>query len=110
MRFLIDAQLPPRLVKTFLDLGREATHVAEAGLLSASDQRIWQEAISQSAVLITKDQDFAVLRVSRAGGSQIVWLRVGNVTNDELIARFTAVLGNIVKAVERGEALVEVIA
>lgn len=110
MRFLVDAQLPPRLAKSLLELGHDASHVADIGLLAASVRQIWREAIERSAALITKDRDFAVLRASRSGGPAVVWLRIGNATNDELMRRLVAVLGSVVEAIDRGETLVEVIA
>jgi predicted nuclease of predicted toxin-antitoxin system len=55
--FLVDAQLPPSLVEALRDAGYEAVHVADLGLLTATDRQIWDEAVSRSAVLTTKDRD-----------------------------------------------------
>ena len=64
MRFLIDAQLPPRLARRLAQLGHDVTHVADLGLTSATDQQIWNAAVERAAILVTKDQDFAVARAS----------------------------------------------
>jgi predicted nuclease of predicted toxin-antitoxin system len=48
--FLIDAQLPPALAEALRNAACEAVHVADLGLLTATDQRIWDEAIFRSAV------------------------------------------------------------
>lgn len=37
-RFMIDAQLPPALAEAFRRSGFEAVHVADLGLLSATDR------------------------------------------------------------------------
>jgi uncharacterized protein with PIN domain len=57
--FLVDAQLPPLLAEALRQAGCEAVHVIDLGLQAASDEQIWDEAISRSAVLVTKDRDFA---------------------------------------------------
>ena len=109
MQFLIDAQLPPRLARALSDLGHEATHVAELGLADATDTVIWEAAVERAAILMTKDQDFAVARAAVGEGPAIVWIRIGNTTNDVLIARVVNSLDAIAAAIARGEAVVELI-
>lgn len=109
MRFLIDAQLPPRLAYRLVAADHQAVHVAELGLATATDGVIWNEAQAQSAALITKDRDFATLRIAKSAGPPIVWLRFGNCDTDTLIRRVIGSLDLIVAAVERGEAVVEVV-
>jgi predicted nuclease of predicted toxin-antitoxin system len=104
VKFLLDAQLPPRLVKALKRAGHEASHVYDCGLLTAPDRAIGKYAVKEKAVLITKDADFAAL----ARGPAVVWLRLGNVSNDALIAMVKAALPEIVAALEAGEGLVEV--
>lgn len=107
MRFLVDAQLPPALAEALRHAGRDAVHVADLGLLAAPDRRIWDEAISLSAVLITKDRDFSLLRAASNDGPAILWVRVGNLDNRTLIAQILPALPAIVDAVERGEPVIE---
>jgi predicted nuclease of predicted toxin-antitoxin system len=59
--FLVDAQLPPSLAAALRDAGCEAVHVADLDLQGATDQELWNEATSRSAVLVTKDRDFSFL-------------------------------------------------
>jgi len=33
---------------------------------------------------VTKDEDFAIRHMTESGGSQVVWLRIGNSTNPAL--------------------------
>ena len=106
MKFLLDAQLPPRLVKAIARAGHEAKHVYDCGLLTAKDRDIWKYAAK--AVVITKDADFAAMWMQAGRGPAVVWLRLGNVSNDVLIAALIAALPEIVAAVEAGEGLVEV--
>lgn len=109
MRFLIDAQLPPRLAKRLRDLGHDAVHVSEIGLAAATDKVVWDAAFERNAVLVTKDQDFAVARAVSAVGPVIIWIRLGNTTNDVLIARVVASLDAIEAAIGRGEMIVELV-
>jgi predicted nuclease of predicted toxin-antitoxin system len=105
--FLIDAQLPPSLVAALHDAGCDAIHVSDLGLLTATDRQIWDEAMSRSAVLITKDRDFPILRAASNNGPVILWVRVGNTDNRTLIAQISRALPTIINAVERGEPVIE---
>ena len=109
MRFLIDAQLPPALAQHLVDLGHEAVHVGDVGLLTARDQDIWRHAVAIGAVLVTKDEDFVTMRaLSTTAGPPVIWVRVGNATRRALIQRFSAVLPDLLAALERGETVVQI--
>jgi predicted nuclease of predicted toxin-antitoxin system len=101
VRFLVDAR---RLEA----LGHIAEHVADHGMVSASDDAIREHATSVGAVIVTKDQDFAIPRLL-ADGPAIVWLRLGNTRRAALLARVEAELPAIIAALERGETLIEVV-
>lgn len=109
MRFLVDAQLPPVLAGALRIADHEAIHVADLGLTTALDRQIWEEAVSRTAILVTKDRDFAVLRAARKDGPTILWVRIGNVDNRVLIGRLLRALPAIQSAMERGEKIVEFI-
>ncbi|HEX3675019.1 MAG TPA: DUF5615 family PIN-like protein [Rhizomicrobium sp.] len=108
MRFLIDAQLPPRLVATLRDAGHEAEHVFDVGLFKAPDIEIWRYAGRIGAAIVTKDSDFVAIRDTATGGATVVWLRFGNTTNEALERLLMKALPEIVTAVEANETLVEV--
>jgi predicted nuclease of predicted toxin-antitoxin system len=65
LRFLVDAQLPPRLAHRLAALGHEAAHVADLDLATATDHAIWGEALGRGAALMTKDRDFVTLRIAK---------------------------------------------
>jgi predicted nuclease of predicted toxin-antitoxin system len=109
VRFLIDAQLPPRLARRLADLGHDASHVADLGLASANDAQIWNTAVERRAILVTKDQDFAMARTAAGEGPAVIWVRLGNTDNETLIARFVQALDAMQAAVERGDAVVELV-
>src|ERR1700736_7014654 len=68
----------------FRQAGFQAVHLVDLGLLAATDEQIWEEAISRSAVLVTKDRDFPLRRAARNDGPAILWIRVGNTHNRKL--------------------------
>lgn len=107
MRFLVDAQLPPALARWLAGSGYPAEHVADRGLLQADDRRIWDFALETGAVIVTKDEDFAVRRVLEEGPA-IVWVRLGNTRRQELLRWFEGKIGAVVQSLEQGEVLVEV--
>lgn len=109
MLFLVDVQLPPSLAAALRQAGCEAVHVMDLGLLAATDQQIWDEAISRSAVLVTKDSDFPLRRTARSNGPAILWVRVGNITNRKLIELVLRALPAIIDAIARDEAVIEFI-
>ncbi|MFK4486568.1 putative nuclease of putative toxin-antitoxin system [Bradyrhizobium sp. USDA 336] len=76
-------------------------------MANAIDGVIWNEAISRSAVLVTKDRDFSLLRVAKGQGPIVLWVRVGNIDNRALIRQFLAAMPQIAEAVARGEAVIE---
>jgi predicted nuclease of predicted toxin-antitoxin system len=110
LRFLIDAQLPPALAAALRHAGYDAVHVADLGLLSASDREIWRETLQRGAALITKDRNFLTIRSTGETGPMIVWVRSGNAGNTQLIDRLVRALPAIRAAVERKEAVIEIAA
>jgi len=78
-------------------------------LLAATDQQIWDEAISRSAVLVTKDRDFALRKAASNDGPAILWVRVGNTSNRKLIELALRSLPSIINAIERNEAVIELV-
>ena len=58
-RFLIDNQLPQALVPWLESKGCSAQHVLTRKLAQSPDEVIWLMAARESAVIISKDEDFA---------------------------------------------------
>ncbi len=75
---------------------------------AASDAAIWDFALTASAVIVTKDEDFAQRKFLRGDGPVVVWIRLPNTRRRELLQWFETILPDVVAALERGETLVEV--
>ena len=109
MRFLVDAQLPPALARWLTAQGHTAEHVIDVSLADANDRVVWTFAHAHVAVIVTKDEDFALRRAREVTGPQVVWIRVGNTSRPELLDWFRFRLPAIVDALSRGEPLIEII-
>ena len=109
MRFLVDAQLPPALAAWLEQAGHDASHVRDIGLREAEDEAIWAYALRIDAVILTKDEDFAARAAHMVASPPIVWLRVGNTTNRALMAWIDMRFAGIVKLLNQGDRLIEVI-
>ncbi len=108
IRFLIDAQLPPRLARVIAAEGYLAEHLEDLGIRHAKDSAIWDYAKEKDAVLITKDEDFVNRFRRQQDTPVIVWLRIGNATNRVLIDWIMPALPTIVARLETGDRFVEV--
>jgi len=75
---------------------------------AASDAAIWDFALAASAVIITKDEDFAQRKVLADAGPTVIWIRPPNTRRSALLAWFETVLPEILSALKRGETLIEV--
>lgn len=109
MRFLVDAQLPPALARWLASKGHAAEHVADVGLASASDTEIWNHALVVGAVIVSKDEDFAQRKFLASEGPAVVWVRLPNTRRRELLVWFDGVLPQVLRALERGETLIEIV-
>lgn len=106
MKFLIDAQLPPALCRWLRERGHDAVHVSEIGLLAASDTEIANRAEAEGEVLVSKDEDFVVLRLPDRYA--LLWLRCGNITNAALTRWLEVRWEQVIELLEGGDRFVEV--
>jgi predicted nuclease of predicted toxin-antitoxin system len=58
VKFLFDANLPPRLRDWLKSHRHEAEHLFDLNLLTATDTQIWQHGKGGNLVIFTKDVDF----------------------------------------------------
>jgi predicted nuclease of predicted toxin-antitoxin system len=74
----------------------------------AKDSDIWNWALTNGAVTISKDGDFARRSTVAQVGPRIVWLRMGNFRRQALLSWFAIAFPGIVVELQRGEQLIEV--
>ena len=101
MRFLLDANLSPRLCASLGDAGYEARHVVDVGLGDADDATIFDFAAAAGDVVITADTDFTMLLAARktATPSVVLLRHVAQLRTDVhaalLVANLPAVLEDL---------------
>ena len=61
MRFLVDANLSPRVAARLRSSGHDAVHVGDEGLLTADDMPILAHASRTGRIILSADADFAML-------------------------------------------------
>jgi predicted nuclease of predicted toxin-antitoxin system len=88
--------------------GHPSQHVEDIGLRHARDRDVWDFALKDGAVIITKDEDFVDHFRRQTDGPPIVWLRIGNASSRALLAWFTAALPSVIQRIDAGDKLIEV--
>jgi predicted nuclease of predicted toxin-antitoxin system len=88
MRFLLDENIPSRVLWWLIAEGHDATSSREVGLLGSSDQDMHAWVVREERVLITLDRDFCDPARFVAGPGRVV-LRPG-VVDAELIQELLA--------------------
>lgn len=108
MRFLVDANLPPALAELLTSLGHEAQHAHDLGMATAKDRAIWDHAVATAACIVTKDEDFVLLKAAKPGGPPVVWVRIGNAIRRVLLQRFASAWPTVEAKLDQGEDIVEI--
>jgi predicted nuclease of predicted toxin-antitoxin system len=83
-RFLFDENLASRLVAVLADIYPGSLHVGDVGLLGASDLAIWNYALANGLILVSKDQDFHRFSVLFGAPPKVIWLRLGNCSTQHI--------------------------
>jgi predicted nuclease of predicted toxin-antitoxin system len=102
---MLSCRRPWRLLR---EASCDAFAVREIGLREASDAEIWRYAVQQQAAIITKDEDFAERCLYSRDQPVIVWLRIGNTSNQALLSWFVPLWPEIIRRIELGDHLIEV--
>ena len=101
MKFLVDAQLPPRLARALVAAGHDAVHTLNLPEGNRStDRTVAEAADADDRVLITKDGHFRDSHRLRASPRRQLIVTTGDVGNVELLAIFARHLDLLVTALE----------
>ena len=90
MKLLFDQNISPRAAKI---LGRDfpgSAHVLELGLDEKPDLELWEYAKENDFCIVSKDSDFGDWAQIFGCPPTLVWLRVGNCSTRDLIAKMRA--------------------
>ena len=86
MRLLLDENLSEALLPALADLYPGSLHVRGLGRGGAPDGDVWTLAITHDCVLVTRDEDFLRLSVTRGAPPKVVWIALGNCSNTVILA------------------------
>jgi predicted nuclease of predicted toxin-antitoxin system len=106
VKVIIDQQLPPALAAWLRNQGLDAAHVRDVNLSRAPDREILAWAERDQAVIVSRDEDF-VHMIRESADARLVWVRLGNCANADLIAAVGKAWPEIASRLAAGERLVE---
>lgn len=99
MKFLVDAQLPMRLVAFLSDHGHDVLHTSELPEGNRSkDRAIAERADAEDRIVVSKDSDFRDGHLLRSSPRRLLVIATGNITNSALLALVDENLHAIVTA------------
>jgi predicted nuclease of predicted toxin-antitoxin system len=107
LTFLVDAQLPPSLARWITDRGHHAVHVFDLGLHRADDPTVWELALRDGSVIVTKDEDFVDAWLVSAAPPALLWVRKGNCSNRALLSWIEPLWAEAVRRLDQGERFIE---
>ena len=97
MKFLIDAQLPRRLVYRLREAGHEAVHTLDLPLSNRTpDAEIIELAAREKLIVVSKDDDFVDSLLLYGQPLKLLLVSTGNIKNTELEKLFLQNLNEIV--------------
>jgi predicted nuclease of predicted toxin-antitoxin system len=106
VRFLVDANLSPRVAEWLRCRGHDAAHVFERGLAQARDGAIFERAAAERRILLTADLDFGQILARSRGSVSTVIFRIGISSTPGVIARLGKVLEEAAEALESGAVVI----
>jgi predicted nuclease of predicted toxin-antitoxin system len=106
MKFLLDANLPGKLVGVFIAAGYDCVHMESLMPRYSADTTIARMANETGAVVVSRDADFAQLVEAGVLRVPLVWVRLGNMRRAAIAAAIEARLPAIVTAIDAGQQIV----
>ena len=85
MKFLVDAQLPVRIVRCLQRLGYDTIHTKDLPLKNATpDTEINALSLKEKRIVITKDNDFFQSFILYKKPYKLLFITTGNISNNDL--------------------------
>ncbi len=101
MKFLVNAQLPRRLIHRLRELGYEARHTLDLPLGNRTpDEAINEVSLREQYIVITKDSDFVDSFILRRKPYKLLLISTGNIKNADLEALLLQNIEDIVNGFE----------
>lgn len=98
MKFLVDAQLPRRVVGWLATAGCDALHTLDLPDANrTTDARVTELADQEERIVVTKDADFVNSHILRGQPAKLLLISTGNISNRELERLLVPLLPDIVR-------------
>ncbi|MEM8641134.1 MAG: DUF5615 family PIN-like protein [Cyanobacteria bacterium P01_G01_bin.54] len=102
MKFLVNAQLPRRIVRCLQELGHDAMHAMDLPLGNRTPDEIINEvSIRDNYIVITKDSDFVDSFTLYRKPYKLLLISTGNIKNTDLEALLLKNIDDIVSGFEK---------
>jgi predicted nuclease of predicted toxin-antitoxin system len=108
LRFLIDNARSPVVAEVLVGAGHDALHVRDLGMQAATDEEIFEIAISEGRTIVSADTDFGTIVALRetAEPSVLLFRRSSGRRPEEQARLLLRQLQHIADALERGSVVV----
>ncbi len=105
----LDAQLPPTLADWInATFGVQAVAFRYLNLRDTADAEIFFAARKANALIMSKDSDFIALLERHGPPPQIIWLTMGNTSNDALRRILSKMWPELIELIAANEPLIEI--
>jgi len=108
VKFLVDANLPPRLCVWLRSHRHEADHLFDHNFLTATDTEIWERGRIENLVIFSKDVDFYDRALLFGAPPQVIHVAVGNCSNTRLFEVLAHEWADIERALISGSRLISI--
>jgi predicted nuclease of predicted toxin-antitoxin system len=106
VNFLVDAQLPRRMVAWLTAAGCNAVHTLDLPVGNrTTDEQINDVADREGRILITKDADFVDSHLLKRRPSKLLLISTGNISNRDLEALIAPLVPELIRELQSHEFL-----
>jgi predicted nuclease of predicted toxin-antitoxin system len=84
MKLLFDENLSPKLPLRLHDLFPNSLHVRDVGMKSTIDPIVWNYAMSEDLMIVSKDSDMHDLSLVFGSPPKVIWVRLGNCSTSQV--------------------------
>jgi predicted nuclease of predicted toxin-antitoxin system len=85
MKLLFDQNISYRILKLLPDSFEGSSTVKKENLINHLDFSIWKFALANNFTIVTQDSDFNDLNAIHGFPPKIIWLRMGNLTTEDIV-------------------------
>ncbi|PJZ66757.1 hypothetical protein EHQ27_04305 [Leptospira wolffii] len=104
MKLLIDQNISWSIVEELSSTFPGSVHVRSVNLHTASDEAVWNFALENDFVILSKDSDFHQRSFLFGFPPKVIWLKLGNCTTNQIVSTLKSELEQIFRFEQDQEA------